>query len=173
MRKVTYGGASSLDALIAGPDEAIDWLRMSGDVRQIMAESWKGVDAMLIGRKTWEFAQKMGGGPATPGITTYLFSRTMGEAPEGVELVRGDAVEFVRALKAQEGGDIILMGGGELGTSLIEGGVVDEIGLNIHPLLLGGGIPAFRAMRRRVELELIEARAIAKDCVLVRYRVVN
>lgn len=173
MRKVTYGGASSLDAFITGPGEAIDWLRMSDDVGKIIAASWKGVDTVLVGRKTWEFSQKMGGGPQMPGIRTYVFSRTMVEAPEGAELVRGDAVEFVRKLKAGPGGDIIVMGGGELGSTLIEGGVIDEIGLNIHPVLLGGGTPAFRALAGRVELELIEARAIAEGCVLVRYRVVG
>ena len=173
MRKVTYGGANSLDNFITGPGETIDWLRHSDDVARIMAESWRGVDTMLMGRKTWEFAQRMGGGPALTGVRSYVFSRTMTEAPKGLELVRGDAVEFVCELKAKPGGDIIVMGGGELGTALIEGGVVDEIGLNIHPLLLGGGTPLFRPMRRRVELELIEARAIAQDCVLVRYRVVN
>ena len=174
MRKVIYGGANSVDNLITGPGEAIDWLRMSDDVNAVMAESWKGVDAMLMGRKTWEFAQRMGGGPGGTGtIKSYVFSRTMTESPEGAELVRGDAVEFVRELKSKPGGDIILMGGGELGTTLIEGGVVDEIGLNIHPLLLGQGTPLFRPMSRRVELELIEARPIAKGCVLARWRVVN
>ena len=173
MRKVTYGGANSADNFIAGPGEAIDWLHMTADVRKIIAESWKGVDAMLVGRKTWEFAQKMGGGPAMPGITTYVFSRTMKDAPAGVELVEGDAVEFVRELKRKPGGNIIVMGGGELGSALIEGGVVDEIGVNIHPLLLGGGTPLFRELKARVELELIEARAIAEGCVLVRWRVVN
>ena len=173
MRKVTYGGANSADNFIAGAGESVDWLRMTKDVQAIIAESWKGVDTMLVGRKTWEFAQKMGGGPAMPGIKTYLFSRTMREAPAGVELVSSDAVEFVRDLKARPGGDIIVMGGGELGSALIDGGMVDEIGINIHPLLLGGGTPLFRELSRRVELELIETRAIAENCVLVRWRVVN
>jgi len=171
MRKVTYGGANSLDNFITGPGEAIDWLRMTDDVRKIMAESWKGVDTMLMGRKTWEFAQAMGGGPATTGVRSYVFSRTMRQSPEGAQLVSGDAVEFVRDLKSRPGGDIIVMGGGELGTTLIEGGVVDEIGLNVHPLLLGEGTPLFRPMNRRVELELIDARPIAMGCVLLRYRV--
>jgi dihydrofolate reductase len=173
MRKVTYGGANSADNFIAGPGEVMDWLRMTDDVQAIVAESWKGVDAMLVGRKTWEFAQAMGGAPAMPGIKSYVFSRTMSEAPQGAELVSGDAVEFVRELKAQPGGGIMVMGGGELGTALIEGGVVDEIGINIHPLLLGQGIPLFRPLSRRVPLELIEARAIAEGCVLVRWRVLN
>src|SRR5688572_4715415 len=78
MRKVTYGAAVSLDGFIAGPDESIGWLRMSEDVNAIMAESWKGVDAMLIGRKTHEFAARMGGGPGGMSkIKTYIFSRTL------------------------------------------------------------------------------------------------
>jgi dihydrofolate reductase len=60
-----------------------------------------------------------------------------------------------------------------LGTALIEAGLVDEIGFSIQPVLLGSGIPAFRELSRRVELELIEARPIKPGCVLVRYKVVN
>lgn len=171
MRKVTYGGASSLDALITGPDESIDWIRRSDEGAELMKEMWRGVDTMLMGRKTYEFAVRMGGPISWGSIKTYVFSRTLESVSGGAELVSGDAVEFVRELKGQEGGDIIVMGGGELGTSLIEGGLVDEVGLNIQPVMLGRGTPAFQPMNRRVDLELIEARPIAQDCVLVRYRI--
>ena len=175
MRKVTYGGAISLDDYLAGPGEAIDWLRWSEDSAAISAASFKGVDAMLMGRKTFEFARKMGGGPATPGVTTYVFSRTLAELPEGAcaVLVGEDAAGFVRRLKGEAGGGILVMGGGALGSALLEAGLVDEIGFSLHPVLLGGGTPAFLPFSRRIELELIEARAIARECVLVRYRVVN
>lgn len=171
MRKVTYGGASSLDALITGPDESIDWIRHSDEGAELTKEMWRGVDTMLMGRKTYEFAVRMGGPISWGSIKTYVFSRTLESVSGGAELVSGDAVEFVRELKGQEGGDIIVMGGGELGTSLIEGGLVDEVGLNIQPVMLGRGTPAFQPMNRRVDLELIEARPIAQDCVLVRYRI--
>ena len=171
-RKVTFGGAVSLDLYFAGPGEAMDWLRWSDDSAKVSAASWRGVDTMLMGRRTWDFAERSGHGlrvdPSR--IRTFIFSRTMEQAPEGAELVREDAAGFVRRLKSEEGGDVIVMGGGELGSALIEAGLVDEIGLNVHPLLLGGGIPVFRPMARRVEFELVEARAMAKGCVLLRYR---
>jgi dihydrofolate reductase len=179
MRKITYGGAISLDGFLAGPNEEIDWLRYSDDVAEIMKESFRGVDTMLMGRKTYEFAQKMGGGPPMKGVTTYVFSSSLQEVSGDTKLISTDAADFVRELKAKEGGpssglgtgDILVMGGGELGTSLIDAGLVDEIGFSIQPVLLGGGIPAFRQLSRRVELELIETRAIKPGCVLVRYRV--
>jgi dihydrofolate reductase len=173
MRKVIYGGASSLDALITGPDEAIDWIRQSDDTAKLMAEMWNSVDTMLMGRKTYEFAARMGGPIQWGNVKTYVFSRTLESVSGGAELVRGDAVGFVRELKAKEGGDIVVMGGGELGSALIEAGLVDEIGLNIQPVLLGEGTPAFRRMSRRTELELIETRPLGPECVLVRYRVLN
>ena len=182
MRKVIYGGAISLDDYLAGPGDAIDWLRWSDDSAKIAAENFRGVDAMLMGRKTFEFGQKMGGGPEMKGVTTYVLSRTLDEdefrartspGRSAPELVREDAADFVRQLKSAPGGGIFVMGGGELGSALLEAGLVDEIGFSIHPGLLGGGTPAFLPFGRRIDLELIEARAIARECVLVRYRVRN
>jgi dihydrofolate reductase len=173
MRKVTYGAAVSLDGYLAGPGEAMDWLRWSDDAARISAASFEGADTVLMGRKTFEFALRSGGGAAQAGVRTYVFSRTLTSVPGGVQLVREEAGAFVRALKAQDGGDIIAMGGGELGSALIEAGAVDELGLNVHPVLLGGGAPLFRPMGRRVELELVEARTLAKGCLLQRYRVLN
>jgi dihydrofolate reductase len=175
MRKVTYGGAVSLDLFLAGPGEALDWLRWSEDSAKLAAESFRGVDTMLMGRKTFEAGQRLGGGPKLTGVTTYVFSRTQEALPDGAdgELVSEDVVDFVRRLKGEPGGGILVMGGGEIGTALLEAGLVDEIGFSVHPVLLGGGIPAFGAMARRIELALIEARPIARECVMLRYRVEN
>lgn len=170
MRKVTYGAAVSLDGFLAGPDEAMDWLRFSGEAVRISTQSWEGIDTMLLGRKTYRFAERSGGVAAFNDLKTYVFSRTL-EAVEGAELVRGDAIPFVTNLKSAEGRGILVMGGGELATALIGGGLVDEITMNIHPLLLGGGARMIGPIAERVELELVEGRAIAQDCLFARYRV--
>jgi dihydrofolate reductase len=175
MRKVTYGGACSLDGFLTGPDGALDWLHFSKDVQAIMAEYWRGIDTILMGRKTWEIAAASGGGGGGPsrGITSYVFSRTLRDRPPaGVTLVSEDAGGFVRALKAKPGKGICLMGGGELAHSLLEAGVVDEVGLNIHPVLLGSGVPVFRASPHRTRLALVENRTLDGGCVMATYRVV-
>jgi riboflavin biosynthesis pyrimidine reductase len=63
------------------------------------------------------------------------------------------------------------MGGGELAWPLLEAGLIDEIGFNIHPVLLGAGIPVFHAMKRQIDLELLECRSFKNGCVYVLYRV--
>ena len=68
------------------------------------------------------------------------------------------------------GGGAILMGGGQLAKPLFEAGWIDEIGLNVHPVLLGSGTPLFLEMNRQVDLELLECRALKGGCVLLRYK---
>jgi dihydrofolate reductase len=171
MRKVIYGGACSLDGYFAGPDGALDWLHFSKDVQEVMARSWASTDTLLMGRKTWEGAAGSGGG-SSQGIKSYVFSRTLTHVPgKGVELVTTDAGEFVRQLKAQPGKDIMVMSGGNFATSLLRAGVIDEVGLNVHPVLLGSGVPAFLDPGARVLLELTECRQLEGGCVLLIYKV--
>jgi dihydrofolate reductase len=176
MRKVTYGGACSLDGFIAGVDGDVGWLHFSDDVQAIMADYWKRIDTLVMGRKTWEVAAAAGGGEGPgddmmKGITSYVFSRTLKEihAP-GVKLVSDDAGEFVRALKRSKGKEICVFGGGDFARSLFDAGVIDEVGVNIHPVLLGSGVPLVRD-GGRIALELIEVRQIAGGCIYAMYAV--
>ena len=174
MRKVTFGGANSLDNFLARPDHSVEWLLWGEEVAAVMADSWKSIDAVLMGRKTYEVASRGGQQVGSPGVETYVFSRTLPEgSSEGVTVVRRDAAEFVRDLKAKDGGDICLMGGGELARSLFEAGLIDEVGFNIHPVLLGSGVPLFHPMGRQIDLELRECRSFKNGCVYVAYRVKN
>jgi dihydrofolate reductase len=172
MRTVTYGGAFSLDGFITGPDGALDWLHSSKDVNDIMEAYWKSIDTLVMGRKTWEIAQGHIGGSGSPGIQSYVFSRTLKTIDRpGVTLVSTDPGDFVRQLKQQAGKGICVFGGGEFARSLFEADVIDEVGLNIHPVLLGSGVPGLLDARRRVDLELTECRQLSGGCVYVLYRV--
>ena len=171
MRTVIYGAACSLDGFITGPEGAMDWLHFSKDVEAVMAETWARVDTMLMGRKTYEVAAAMGGGGGgMAGIEAYVFSRTLRSVAPPAHLVSGDAGAFVRDLKAGAGKDICVMGGSTLARSLFAAGVIDEVGLNIHPVLLGTGVPFFLDAGR-ISLELREQRAISGGCVLLTYQV--
>jgi dihydrofolate reductase len=173
LRTVTFGGASSLDNFFARTDNGVDWLRWSDDAAAIMRDYWKTIDTIIMGRKTYDVSKGAGkGGGSFGGMRTYVFSRTLKPSKsKALEIVNGDAVAFVRRLKRQPGKDICCMGGGEFARSLLEAGLIDVIGLNIHPVLLGSGIPLFHEMTRQIDLELLDCRRIARDCVYVTYRV--
>jgi dihydrofolate reductase len=173
MRKVTFGGANSLDNYFARKDDSVDWLMWSNEAASVMKDFWKTIDTVVMGRRTYEVALRMGaGGGAYPGVKNYVFSRTMKQKPAGnVEIISEDAAEFVRKLKSQDGKDICVMGGGLLAKSLLEANLIDEIGFNIHPVLLGSGIPLFHEMNHQIDLELIDFKAFKNGTLLVSYRV--
>jgi dihydrofolate reductase len=175
MRKVVFGGANSLDNYFARTDHATDWLRWNDEAAAVTAAYWKTFDTVLMGRKTYEVALHHSKGRAPyPDKKTYVFSRTCkNDAGGAVTIVGTDAAAFVGQLKDQGGKDICLMGGGELAHSLFEARLIDEIGFNIHPVLLGSGIPLFHPMTRQIDLDLLECRPFANGCVLVKYRVKN
>ncbi len=173
MRKVTFGGAPSLDNYFAREDGGVDWLMWSDEAAELMGDYWKTIDTVVMGRKTYEAALEMTKGKSNPypGIKSYVFSRTLKPRKRPVEIVSTDAVTFVRKLKKQAGKDICVMGGGELAHSLLEAGLVDEIGFNIHPVLLGSGTPLFYPMKRQIDLELLDCKRFQNGCVYVMYRV--
>jgi dihydrofolate reductase len=146
----------------------------SNEAAEFTKNFWKTIDTVLMGRKTYEIAlvHSKGRKNPYPDVKSYVFSRTLKQNDgEEVEIISSDAVEFVRDLKNSEGKDICVMGGGEFARTLFEANLIDEIGFNIHPVLLGQGIPLFHEMTKQIDLELIECRQFKNGCVLVTYRV--
>ena len=175
MRKVTFGVGNSLDNYIARADGGFDWLMWTDEVAKESAAYWKRVDTMLMGRKTYEIALRQGGGEAIanpfPYIKTYVLSRTLSKTRDKQVELASDAVKLVRTLKRRRGKEICVMGGGDLAHSLFEARLIDEVVVNIHPVLLGSGIPLFREMKQQINLRLLKSKTFKNGCVLLAYRV--
>jgi dihydrofolate reductase len=171
MRTVIYGAACSLDGFIAGPNDELDWLRWSDDVARISSDVLGAVDTVLMGRRTYEVAVR-NGTRSYPGAENIVFSRTLDPRafPE-VTVVAEDARAHVARLVERPGRGICVLGGGQLAGALFSAGLVHQVGLNIHPVLLGRGIPMFVSIERPVELALTEARELTGGCVYLRYDV--
>jgi len=83
-------------------------------------------------------------------------------------IVRDVVVEEVLALKAQPGGDLAL-GGADLAAAFLRHGLVDEVRLYVHPVLIGRGKPLFPASDARTDLRLVETRTFGNGVVLLRH----
>lgn len=160
MRRIRYSVAMSLDGYIAGPNGENDWIVMDPDIDfDALVGSF---DAVLLGRGTYEAARAQGGSGGMPGIAGYVCSRTL--RPEdcpGVTVI-ADAGAELPAIKAAEGKDIWLFGGGGLFRSLLELNLVDSVEVAIIPVLLGGGVPLFPTPAERATLRLVKSRIYEK-----------
>ncbi len=169
MRKVIHFVAMSLDGYIAGPEGEVDWLFMDQDYG--MKRFFASIDTALIGRKTFEFM--LGQGMRSyPGASNYVFSRTLraDDHPE-VNLVSENAAATVAALRAREGKDIWLVGGGGLLRTLLDAELVDELVVAVHPVLLGRGIPLLPPREAAVPLDLARVEPYDTGLVTLHYGV--
>jgi len=165
MRKVILQVAVTLDGFIEGPKGEYDWCFTDQDYG--MKDFMKRIDALFLGRKTFE----MMGGKAFGKKKHYIFSNTLKKASGGMEIIKGDIGEQVRKIKKSEGKDIWLFGGASLTTSLMNEGLVDELALAVHPVLLGSGKLLFQGIRGRVKTKLIDAQTYSSGLVMLTYRV--
>ena len=165
MRKVVYGGAMSLDGFIAGPNGEHDWIIMDPDID--FAEMMGQFDTFLVGRKTFEAMRRMGSDmTALPGTRNIVFSRTLKPADFPQLTISDDAERVVADLRTKPGKDIALFGGGELFRSLLAAALVDEVGVSLIPVLLGGGIPLLPSPAGRATLTLRKHRLYEKTGIV-------
>jgi dihydrofolate reductase len=171
MRRIRYAVAASLDGYIAGPNGEADWIIMDPEIdfRAIFDQ----FDTFLIGRRTFEVmtrGKKKGG--ATPGMKTFVFSRTLRQRDyPKVTVVADNAEETVAALRAESGKDIWLFGGGLLFRSLLDAGLVDGVDVAVMPVLLGGGIPLLPPPAKSAKLKLTGHKVYKTGIVSLEYAV--
>jgi dihydrofolate reductase len=169
MRKVILGVAVSLDAFIAGTNDDYDWCFTDQDYG--LSHFFKRIDTMFLGRKTYEMTLAMGenGAGGFPKLKEYIFSTTLNKVKEGATLINSDIKTKVERIKMEKGKDIWLFGGAGLTTSLLNLGLVDELSLAVHPILLGGGKPLFSKIKDRINLTLVDTKTFSTGLVSLTY----
>lgn len=158
MRKIVYSVAMSLDGYLAGPNGEADWIVMDPEID--FTDMMARFDTILMGRRTFEAVQTMGGGGPMPGVITVVVSRTLRQEDHpGLTIIAEDVGGALSRLRAASGKDIWLFGGGSLFRSLLDLGLVDTIEVGVIPILLGGGIPLLPARSERTTLRLVSSKA--------------
>ena len=148
---------------------------------QSSLEGLKATDAYLFGRRTYEkFVSYWPTQPdenpmaahlnATP---KYVATRTLDALDwRNAHLLEGEVPDAVRALKDQEGGRIVVLGSGVLVGTLFANGLVDELNLFLHPLIIGSGKRLFPESPEMRPLELIGITPTTTGVLMARYRVI-
>jgi dihydrofolate reductase len=181
MSKLIYITNTSLDGYIEDRTGAFDWDN-SDQVHPFITELLRPVGTHLYGRRLFEtmaywdapvesyppehrdFAR------VWQGVEKIIFSRTLtGATTRNTRVEHDFDVEAIRKLKRESTHDIII-GGAELAGLALEADLVDECHLFLHPVILGGGKPAFRAALRR-NLELLETHRVGTGVIHLRYRI--
>ncbi len=164
MRKIVAGLFLSLDGVTESPE---NWNGpfFNDEMGQAVGASIATKDTLLLGRRTFEaFAAYWPGKTAeddpfaefinnTPKV---VVSKTLGDVEwQPTTVIR--SLDDVAKLKQQPGNDIGMTGSVSLVRSLLQAGLLDELGLMIHPIALGNGKRLFDDVTSRLDLDLLHA----------------
>jgi dihydrofolate reductase len=186
MRKLTYYVAATIDGFIAGPKGEFDFFPVEPDISAAMnAERPETVptrfraaagvadapnrrfDTVLMGRGTYDPALEEGTTSPYAHLEQFVFSRTLAQLDPAVPIVSTDPVAFVRELKARDGLDIWLCGGGRLAGALRP--EIDELVVKRYPVAIGTGTPMFGGPFTATGFAVADSRTFESGAVVVTY----
>ena len=170
-----YHVTSSLDGYIARPDGHLDWFATSRQADEAYAFEYfySGIDALLMGRGTYEALQARGGPWPYPGKPCVVLTRlALPRASEEIQLTHCTPAQAVATLNEAGYPRIWLVGGSLLAGNCYTAGLIDEVVINLVPHLLGAGIPLLATGMER-SLALSDQRRFNSGTLQLHYQVLK
>ncbi len=186
MGKLIYSMMTSLDGYVETAGREIDWLVVDEEVHRFANEQARESGAFLYGRRLYElmagFWPTADEDPSAPSyVAEYariwrpkpkiVFSKTLDTVGWNSQLAREVVAEGILELKRRYGD--LEVGGPSLAAAFARLGLIDEYGLFVNPIVLGGGTPFFPILDRPIGLRLAETRAFRSGVMYLRYEVVE
>ena len=178
MRKIVSGLFVSLDGIYESPHEW-HFPYWSDEMGAVVQEQMSAADSLLLGRVGWqEFAQFWPQQPSDGEIADhmnntpkYVVSNTIDSVDEwqNSTLISGDVMTELRKLKEQPGKDIGMSGSGTLVRSLLDAGLLDELRLLVHPIVVGKGKRLFPDGTPQLGLALTESETLPNGVLSLTY----
>lgn len=175
MRKIIESTLVSLDGVFENPHIwATEYFDQEAE--KYALELLLASDAMLMGRKTYEFFaaafphQKGDYGRRINEMRKYVLSNSLRKADwTNSSILAGDVAAEAAKLRQQEGKDLVIYGHGLLAKTLLEHDLLDELKLWIHPLFVGRGESLFRE-GEKVRMKLATTKTLATGVVVLTYQ---
>jgi dihydrofolate reductase len=171
--KTTVFVGTSLDGFIARADGAFDFLDAAGGNEPHGYEEFIGtVDAVLMGRKTYETVLPFNTWPYTPRPVFVLSTNPLAPAPSGaiVERLSGPPADVIATLAAR-GFKHLYVDGGATIQGFLRAGLIDRLVISRVPVLIGSGISLFGGLERDIPLRHVVTRVYASGLVQSEYAV--
>jgi dihydrofolate reductase len=175
MRKIIESTLVSLDGVFEDPHIwATEYFDQEAE--KYALELLLSSDAMLMGRKTYEFFaaafphQKGDYGRRINEMRKYVFSNSLRQADwTNSSIVAGDVAAEAAKLKQHDGKDLVVYGHGLFAQTLLEHDLLDELKFWIHPLFVGRGKSLFRE-GNKIKMNLAATKTLATGVVVLTYQ---
>jgi dihydrofolate reductase len=162
----------SIDGFMARADGGLDWLPEGGGEPHGYAEFIATVDALVIGRNTFEIVEAFETWPygSKPVVAPSSRPLDLSRVPATVEQMAGPPAEIIAKLAAR-GIHHLYVDGGIVIQDFLRAGLVDRLTVTRVPVLIGEGIPLFGPLPGDVHLDHVATRAYPSGLVQSEYRI--
>jgi dihydrofolate reductase len=163
---------TSLDGFIARVDGQLDFLPPGGGEPHGYDEFIATVDALLIGRNTFDTVSALKAWPYGKKPVFVLSSRPLPPSPRGaiVEQLSGDPAAITAQLEARGLGHVYVDGGVTI-QRFLDAGLIQRLIITRVPVIIGAGIPLFGPVRRDIVLRHVKTREYPSGLVQSEYLV--
>ena len=171
-RKVILYIATSLDGYIAQPNDDLGFLSVVEQEGQDYgyADFVKTVDAVIVGRKTYDKVISMGFEFPHADKDAYVITRTARPGIGSVKFYTGDLKPLIDRLKSEKGKNIYCDGGAEIVHELLKDDLIDEFIISVIPIFVGNGTKLFKDGRPEQKLELLSVKSFDKGLTQLHYK---
>ena len=175
MRKLKLAMYVSLDGVVEEP--AWTGPFWNDELAKLQDDYLRSSDALVLGRVTYQgFAAAWPGmeeatgdfGKKMNSMPKFVASRTVEQPEWNATIMHGDLASEVGKLKAEDGGDLLIYGSGDLVDELTDLGLIDEYRLMIHPVIVGTGKRIFNG-KQQTPLNLVDAKTTSTGVVITTY----
>jgi dihydrofolate reductase len=185
MRQLVSYMFTSLDGFIADADGELDWVPIDDELMGFANETFGAAEGIVFGRKNYrvfvEYWDHLD--PADPSVSALevefarIFSRmtrvvvstTLEQVDQNAVLIKDDVPQAIEDLKRQPGGNLLLVCGPELRSTLTRHGLVDLHRVLVSPVVLGGGQPLFGGPNEPLRFQLVGTKVFDGGVVLLDY----
>jgi dihydrofolate reductase len=178
MRKIVAGLFISLDGVVEAPDKW-HFPYWSDEMGEAVGSQIAAADTMLLGRRTYEefaaYWPKQGSDVeladhmnSTPKLVVSTTLKSL--AWQNSTLIGGDVARELSRLKQQPGKDIAITGSATLIRSLLRDGLLDELRLLVHPIVVGSGKRLFEAGTGQIPLRLVDSKTFSTGVLSLVYQ---
>ena len=168
MRKIIVNLCCSLDAFIEGPNGEIDWCLTDQDYG--MTAFLDSIDTILFGRHSYIQLLEMAP-DAFSDKNKVVCSQSLLAKDHTARIISENIKEEIQKLVAQPGKDIWFFGGADLLSTFLNLGLIDEMMIAVHPLILADGKPLFSNINHRKSMKLIDSKTYSTGLVQLHYSV--
>lgn len=163
--------ATSINGYVTGKNDDTDWVKDTEILYKLISD----IGVCLMGKRTYKESVKYNAFPYKNAVNIVMThdNELIAKSNDTEIFTSGDPITILQLVEKLGKDQVVVIGGGNINSQFLASGLIDEIIIDTHPIIIEEGIRLFEESFSRTNLELIETNKLSDGIVQNRYKVLN